>query len=109
MVIVVGGVRAADDTEQQVQILDPDGTLQGELGATGIGTLSGVRGRWDAPGVFYSFVSFMKPTTIYRYDASTKERTIWAKESVPVASENRNVSVKAVLMFCRERSCFWTR
>ncbi len=79
-------VRYLENALAKVQILDAEGKPQGEIESTGIGTLSGVRGRWESSEVFYSFVSFMTPTTIYRYDAATKTRTIWAKESVPVES-----------------------
>ena len=85
----VGGrlfVRYLENVLSKVEILDADGKPQGELSFPEIGTLSNVRGRWDSPEAFFTFVSYVTPPTIYRYDAAKGTRSVWAKESVPVKS-----------------------
>ncbi len=85
----VGGklfVRYLENVISKVKILDADGKPLGEIAFPEIGSLSGVRGEWSRKEAFFTFNSFVTPPTIYRYDVSTGQRTIWAKDSVPIDS-----------------------
>ena len=44
----------------------------------GIGTASGFGGDLRRSETFFSFTSFNRPTTIYRYDVASGEATVWA-------------------------------
>jgi prolyl oligopeptidase len=85
----VGGklfVRYLENVQSKVRVFDAEGKPQGELSFPEIGTLSGVRGRWDSPEAFFTFNSFVTPPTIYRYDTVKGARSIWSKETVPIQS-----------------------
>ena len=45
---------------------------RGELALPGIGTVNEIHGRQEDDELFYSFTSFLYPTTVYRYDLDTR-------------------------------------
>ncbi len=59
----------------QVKIFDLAGTFEKEVELPGLGSASGFRGDRDDTETFYSFTSFTRPSTIYRYDLETGEST----------------------------------
>ena len=63
------------DAKTQVKIFDLDGKFIREVKFPGIGTASGFGGRRDQTETFYSFSSFNRPPSIYRYDLKTGEST----------------------------------
>lgn len=82
---LVGGKFIADylkDAKTQIKIFSIDGTFEEEVELPGIGTASGFQGKQDATETFYSFTSFATPRSIYRYDLSTGESTLWKSASV---------------------------
>jgi prolyl oligopeptidase len=90
----VGGkifVRYLENVLAKIRIFDAEGKPQGEMAFPEIGNLSGIHGRWDSPEAFFTFVSFVTPPTIYRYDAARGTRSVWARENVPIASANFDV------------------
>ena len=73
----VGGklfVDYLEDVKSRIKIFDPEGKPLGDLQMPGIGTISGVSGRWDSDEAFFSFTSFVVPTTIYRYNVADGSR-----------------------------------
>lgn len=82
------------DAQSVVRIFGMDGTPMGELPLPGIGTLGGLNGKKDSNEVFYSFASFLYPTTIFRYDVATGKSTVFRKPDVkfdPNAYETKQV------------------
>jgi prolyl oligopeptidase len=78
---LVGGKLIASylaDAKTEVRIHGLDGALVRKVDLPGIGTASGFSGRFDDPETFFSFTSFNRPTTIYRYDVKSGGATIWA-------------------------------
>ncbi len=78
-VSLVGGKLFASylkDASSQIQIFDIDGTPKGEVKLPGIGTASGISGKKDESTAFFTFTSFVYPTTIFQYDtdANTSEQ-----------------------------------
>lgn len=61
---------------------DMTGKLEHEIKLPAIGTASGAGGNVDDKIVFYTFTSFTFPPTIYKYDISTGESTVWQKPDV---------------------------
>lgn len=61
-------------------------TLEGksvrEVELPGIGSASGFSGRAEDKTVYYSFSSFVSPTTIYRYDVSTGKSELYQRPKV---------------------------
>lgn len=77
-----------ENVQSVVKIYEMDGTFVRDIEFGTIGSTSGASGRFDSDELFFSFSSFHIPRTIYRYDIATEERTEWAKQDVPVDSEN---------------------
>jgi prolyl oligopeptidase len=67
----------------QLKIFDIDGTKLKDLMLPALGTVYGTEGRWDRDEIFYGFLSFTVPPTVYRYDLKTGATTQWAKVDAP--------------------------
>ncbi|RMH23629.1 MAG: S9 family peptidase [Acidobacteria bacterium] len=86
----VGGrlfVRYLQDVQSRIETFDLEGRELGEIRFDSIGTVTNVGGRWDSPEAFFAFSSFHVPTTIYRYDVASGERTVWSQPDVPIDSD----------------------
>ena len=70
------------DARSLVRRFDLEGKSLGEVELPGIGTASGFGGRRDDKETFYSFTSFTAPTTIYRYDVTRAESTVFRSPKV---------------------------
>ena len=93
-VSTVGGrlfVRYLENVLPRIRIFDTQGKPRGEISFPSVGSASGLRGEWGKNEAFFTFSSFVTPTTIYRYDVSKGTREVWAKESVPVAGDRFEV------------------
>ncbi len=78
---LVGGKLIASylkDAKSEVRVYTLSGGLERTIDLPGIGTASGFDGEFDDPETFFSFTSFNRPTTIYRYDAKTGQVASWA-------------------------------
>lgn len=68
--------------------------LRGELPLPGIGTVGELNGKQDDDELFYSFTSFLYPTTIYRYDLKARRNELFRAPKVafdPGKYETRQV------------------
>jgi prolyl oligopeptidase len=68
--------------------------LRGELPLPGIGTVNELNGKQGDDELFYSFTSFLYPTTIYRYDLNTRRAELFRAPKVafdPTKYETRQV------------------
>lgn len=75
------------DVTSEVVIYGPDGEREGEISFPTTGSVGGVSGRWSSDEAFFSFESFHVPTTIYRYDVASGERSAWSRVDAPVDTE----------------------
>jgi prolyl oligopeptidase len=66
------------DAKSEVRVYSLAGQRLSTIALPGIGTVAGFGGKADDPETFFSFASFNRPTTVYRYDASTGQATEWA-------------------------------
>lgn len=57
-----------------------DGAPDGMIALPGIGS-AGIRGTLDDDEAFLAYTSFNAPLTLYRYEVSTRKRTIWSQPS----------------------------
>ncbi len=80
------------DVKSEVVIYGPEGDREGEISFPALGTVGGVSGRWGDDEAFFSFESFHVPTTIYRYDVDTGDRTVWSAVDAPVDSDALTVN-----------------
>jgi prolyl oligopeptidase len=79
------------DAKTEVRRYKLDGTADGVVGLSGIGTASGFGGRDDDAETFYAFTSFNYPTTIFRYDVKTGKSSVWARPKVAFKPEDYKV------------------
>ena len=82
---VVGGklvVKYLVDAKNQLFVFDLDGKRESEIDLPALGTVGSLSGDPDRPELFYSFTSFLYPPTIYRYDVSTGQNTVFQKPNV---------------------------
>ena len=66
------------DAKSEVRVYGLNGQRQSTIALPGIGTVSGFGGKISDPETFFAFTSFNRPTTVYRYDASSGQATEWA-------------------------------
>jgi prolyl oligopeptidase len=66
------------DAKSEVRVYSLTGAPLSTIALPGLGTVSGFGGKIDDPETFFAFTSFNRPTTVYRYDASTGQATDWA-------------------------------
>jgi len=86
----VGGIFVAHylhDAHSLVKVLKTDGGLLGEVQLPGIGSAGGFSGHAGDPETFYSYTSYTSPPSIYRYDVTTGESTLFKKPEVPIDLE----------------------
>jgi len=93
-ITIVGGklfVAGLHDVVTETNIFTLDGHRTGRVEYPTLGAGTGVYGREDATEGFYSFESFIIPPTIYRYDVKTGKAEVFAKPTVPFASDDYEV------------------
>ena len=84
---LIGGkviAQYSHDATSRLKVFGPDGKADGEIALPQLGTVAGLSGRWRSGEVFLSFQSFAIPSTIYRFDLSSRGLQVWAKPSVPI-------------------------
>ena len=94
---LVGGklfVTYLDNVASQIRMFEPTGKHIRDIALPSIGTANGVFGKWDSDEAFFTFNSFARPTTIYRYQVSNAKQDVWARINVPVKGDD--IEVKQV-------------
>ncbi|MGA7851462.1 MAG: prolyl oligopeptidase family serine peptidase [Terriglobales bacterium] len=93
-ITIVGGklfVTGLHDVLTETRIFTLDGKEIGRIAYPTLGAATELHGREDSNEGFYSFESFIIPPTIYRYDVTTGKTEIFAKPTVPFASDQYEV------------------
>ncbi|MGA8428543.1 MAG: prolyl oligopeptidase family serine peptidase [Candidatus Sulfotelmatobacter sp.] len=91
---IVGGklfVTGLHDVVTETRIFTLEGKQTGEITYPTLGAATGLEGRIDSNEGFYSFESFIIPPTIYHYNVKTAKTEIFAKPTVPFASDQYEV------------------
>lgn len=70
------------DARSQVKILGLDGRFIREVALPGIGSTGGFGGQRKDTETFYSFTSYTSPGTIFRYDLTTGNSTVFRQPKV---------------------------
>ena len=70
------------DAQHRMRLYDMQGVLQKELQLPTIGSIYGISGRSNGTEMFYSFASFLYPTTMFRYDFTTGKTTVFRKSNI---------------------------
>ncbi|HEX5725558.1 MAG TPA: prolyl oligopeptidase family serine peptidase [Longimicrobiaceae bacterium] len=82
------------DATSRVRVFAKDGAHVRDLELPTLGTVGGMSGTADDPEAFYSFTSYLYPTTIFRYDVRTGRSAVhWAPQVAfdPSRYETRQV------------------
>jgi len=77
---LVGGRIVASylkDASTEVRVHSLTGARERVIELPGLGTAGGFSGEFDDPETFFSFTSFNRPTTIYRYDVRSNATQAW--------------------------------
>src|SRR5207237_8127678 len=69
------GVLSLQDVASVVRLYSLDGKLERQVPMPGLGSASGLVGRFDRPELFYSFNSLTSPNQVYAYDADSDANT----------------------------------
>ena len=70
------------DAKTEVRVYNLKGKFLRNVDLPGIGTAGGFHGKRHYKETFYSFTSFISPTTIYRYEPETGKSTIYRQPKV---------------------------
>ncbi len=70
------------DAKTEVRVHDLQGKFLRNVDLPGIGTAAGFGGKRKDKETFYSFTSFISPTTIYRYDPATGKSSVFKQPKV---------------------------
>ena len=84
---IVGGrivVHYLADVQSRLRLFGLDGKPQGEVTLPGVGAVGSLGGRQDAADVWYSFSSPLLPSTVYRFDPSTRMSVAFDPPMLPV-------------------------
>jgi len=82
------------DAKSEVRTFTLAGRRTGTIALPGIGTASGFSGDPSDSETFYSFASFNRPATVFRYDSATGESAVFAQPELafdPAQYEVRQV------------------
>lgn len=76
----VGGkfiARYLKDAATEVRQYTLAGKPAGKVSLPGVGTAYGFNGKADSGETFYAFSSYVRPTSVFRYDVSSGKSTLW--------------------------------
>ena len=76
------------DARSQALVFDLEGEPVREVDLPGLGSGGGFNGHPDDSETFFSFSSFNRPPTIYRYDVDTGAREIWRQSEVDFEADD---------------------
>ncbi|MDQ4087087.1 MAG: prolyl oligopeptidase family serine peptidase [Pseudomonadota bacterium] len=82
------------DAKSEVRTFTLEGRPAGTIALPGIGSVTGFYGDMSDSETFYSFASYNRPPTIYRYDSATGENSVFAQAELafdPAQYEVRQV------------------
>ena len=80
------------DVQPHVAIHELSGAHVRDLTFETLGSVGGGAGRWTSDEAFFTFQSYHRPNTIYRYDLASGERTVWAQVDVPIDTSRYEVT-----------------
>jgi prolyl oligopeptidase len=80
-----------DNVVTRVKQYDLSGKDLGDFKLPGIGSASPPSGRWTDNELFFSFTSFVVPTSAYRYVVSTGKEDLWFQPKVPIHTGDMEV------------------
>jgi prolyl oligopeptidase len=89
---VAGGkifVTYMKDVASKAYVHNLEGALENEIALPGLGAVSGFAGNMDDKFVFYNYTSFTYPSTIFRYDISSRRSSVFRAPVIPGLDTNQ--------------------
>jgi prolyl oligopeptidase len=86
-VALIGGRIVAQylvDVQSRLHLFDVKGAPEGEIPLPGAGTVAAIAGREDAAEIRYVFSSPLMPSTVYRFDPSSKANVPFEAPKLPI-------------------------
>ena len=80
------------DVQPRMAIHQVSGTHVRDIAFDTIGAVGGGAGQWTSDEAFFTFQSYHRPNTIYRYDLATGDQTVWAQVEVPIDTDRYTVT-----------------
>jgi prolyl oligopeptidase len=71
------------NASSQLKLFDLDGKPLGEIELPGIGSITGLGGRWDRKETFFDFQSFTVPPSVYQVELASRKTLLWDKVDTP--------------------------
>ena len=71
------------DVASRAYVHNLEGALENEIELPGLGSVSGFGGNMDDKFVFYNYTSFTYPTTIFRYNVSSRQSAVFRAPEIP--------------------------
>ena len=91
----VGGrlaVSYLQDVQPRMAIHELSGAFVRDIAFETLGSVGGGAGRWTSDEAFFTFQSYHRPNTIYRYDLASGDRAVWAQVEVPIDTSRFEVT-----------------
>ena len=79
------------DAKSEVRTFTLEGRRTGTIALPGIGDVSGFSGDMSDSETFYSFASFNRPATVFRYDSATGRSSVFAEPELAFDPANYEV------------------
>jgi len=76
------------DARSAVRLFRLDGTPDGELTLPALGSARGFSGKRSETDTYYSFTSFLFPTSIFRYDFATRKSEVFRQPKLGIRFED---------------------
>ena len=80
------------DVQPRVAVHELSGAHVRDIEFATLGSVGGGSGHWTTDEAFFTFQSYHRPNTIYRYDLATGEQVVWAQVEVPIDTERYRVT-----------------
>jgi len=74
------------DAHSYVRIHERDGQLVGEVPLPGAGKVAGFTGGGQVTETFFSYMDYLTPERIYRYDTAANKATVWRSPTIPAST-----------------------
>lgn len=71
-----------EDAHARLRRYSLAGRFLGDIALPGLGSVTGPSGERTDPGMFYSFTSYLYPATVFRFDFSNGESTVFKRPAV---------------------------
>jgi prolyl oligopeptidase len=79
------------DAHTQLKVITREGQFVRELPLPGVGTAGGVVGTRSGTELYYTYLSFVTPPTVFRHDLATGKTDLWRRPKVRFKPEDYEV------------------